>query len=383
MKQQGFVKMPRGLREWGPWAEATPAHRAVLQELLFSAEWRAVRRRGRWLLPGQCLTSYSTLQDACNVARGTAQRAVEYWDRAGIINCRRAAGRTLVTVLWWNRFQGTPGTGTGTAAVHPPESEPVRGAVQGNGDATSGTPRFYDDNGEGGGTGGGTPSKSHEGAPPAQGPVRQGARATEKKFEEVKNPPSFCSFSSPHSAGTVPDDPPVAVPESLRGWLEGLNGSMPEETLARFWRDVERRCEAGHGRAVRCAMHELAEDPPDLPAALVSYWEKIVERHVYNQRRDEAERKEQERNRRERQRRDDQDHEPPDIDWDGVKERISRAGTNGANNGALKAGNNGREHDDGPTHTGGAAEENGGKTETAGRRDGERRRQRDAGDRGR
>ena len=95
MEHNGFITIPRSIATWASWAEATPAHRAVLLELARTAAWKPRRERGRLLLPGQCLTSISTLARDCNTSRSTVQRALAHWEGHNIISKRSAAGRTL------------------------------------------------------------------------------------------------------------------------------------------------------------------------------------------------------------------------------------------------------------------------------------------------
>ena len=346
MEHNGFITIPRSIATWASWAEATPAHRAVLLELARTAAWKARRERGQWLKPGQCLTSLNTLARACNCSRKAVRRALDAWEGHNIISKRSAAGRTLVTILCWHRFQGAPRTQGRTQGGHTPKNGTrTQGRTQGGGSVREGEPEGYDEPTRGADTGADTPPENAEsrGADTGADTPRRVRDREEVCKEENKTPfGTFPPFSEPSA---LAERLGVGIPASLREWVQSRNGSLPEETIQDFLGDVRRRVESDGAEAVAPALKELADDPPDQPRALARYWQRIADRHRRSHRKEQRREQEWAENRQKRED-DGGTGTPPDIDFaairrtlgmgrdknsapaDGDKQRVGESGEN-------------------------------------------------------
>jgi len=101
---EGWIKLHRALFDWEWWGD----HNTVILWITILLHVNHEKRdwRGIEILPGQMVTSYSSLAEKSTLSIQNVRTSLRKLESTGEITCKSTHKNTLITVVKWADFQG-------------------------------------------------------------------------------------------------------------------------------------------------------------------------------------------------------------------------------------------------------------------------------------
>ncbi|SHI23741.1 hypothetical protein SAMN02745823_03835 [Sporobacter termitidis DSM 10068] len=99
----GYVKLHRALLKWEWWDDQNTTRLWIT--LLLLASFRQTRWHGQTILPGQIITSLSSLGKSSGLSVQSVRTSLSRLKSTGEITCESTSRFTVVTIAKWDKFQ--------------------------------------------------------------------------------------------------------------------------------------------------------------------------------------------------------------------------------------------------------------------------------------